>query len=273
MTLRLRPLSPHVGVEVTGLDLRAPLDDAVAAQLQAAFRERHFLLIRQHGLGEEDQIRFSRLFGRPPCATAMTARSARRRGTSRTTGPTARCPSARSSSTTITSFTPNPLNGRISLRHRSAEIRQRHALPQCERDGGPALACAPGQGRGHPLSPLLQLRRQLCRQTGPDQVFRRAPSAPGTRSSGENPETGRSARWVVRISTVDFEGIARVEGEALIDERPAVRRRLYRSRRYWTNGRRATWSYGTIACSPMRACRFNRASRAPCGEHRRSDAT
>lgn len=56
MTLSFRPLSPHVGVEVTGLDLRAPRDVALAAQLQAALRDCHFLLIRQLGLvlGEFD---------------------------------------------------------------------------------------------------------------------------------------------------------------------------------------------------------------------------
>jgi len=37
---------------------------AIAGELRAAFRQHHFLLLRQPALGEADQIRFTKLFGK-----------------------------------------------------------------------------------------------------------------------------------------------------------------------------------------------------------------
>ena len=39
-----RPLHPHVGAEITGVDLRAPLDDETVAFLRSTFDEREILV-------------------------------------------------------------------------------------------------------------------------------------------------------------------------------------------------------------------------------------
>jgi taurine dioxygenase len=62
------PLSPHVGAEVRGIDLRKEIDPTLAAELYAAWLKHHVLVIRGQNLATEDQRRFALLFGeiQPP---------------------------------------------------------------------------------------------------------------------------------------------------------------------------------------------------------------
>ena len=70
--LTIRPLSPAIGVEVAGVDLRRDLDDETARAIRRAWAENSVLLIRGQDLSEEDQFRFAKVFGdiaprsRPP---------------------------------------------------------------------------------------------------------------------------------------------------------------------------------------------------------------
>jgi taurine dioxygenase len=70
--LALTPLSPAIGVEVTGVDISVPLDDATADALRRAWFENSVLLIRGQTLSEDAQFAYAKLFGdvadrvRPP---------------------------------------------------------------------------------------------------------------------------------------------------------------------------------------------------------------
>ncbi len=57
------PLSPAIGVEVRGLDLRAPMDDATKAALRRAWTENCILLVRGQDLSEDEQFAYARVFG------------------------------------------------------------------------------------------------------------------------------------------------------------------------------------------------------------------
>ncbi len=61
--LRLRPLNPHFGAEVTGLDLREPIDATTGDALRAAFRQHRLLLLRDQDVSTADQTRFAEVFG------------------------------------------------------------------------------------------------------------------------------------------------------------------------------------------------------------------
>ncbi len=63
MALEFRPLSPALGAQVIGLDPKRPYDDATAAALREAFLKYHLLLVRGQEISEEDEVRFSELFG------------------------------------------------------------------------------------------------------------------------------------------------------------------------------------------------------------------
>jgi alpha-ketoglutarate-dependent 2,4-dichlorophenoxyacetate dioxygenase len=63
MAVRVTPLHPHIGAEVTGVDLRAPLPPDVFRAIEAAFRTHAVLVFPGQPLTDEQQIEFSRLFG------------------------------------------------------------------------------------------------------------------------------------------------------------------------------------------------------------------
>lgn len=63
MPLDLVPLSPAIGVEVRGVDLRKPMDAAARAALRAAWAENCILLVRGQDLTEEEQFAYARIYG------------------------------------------------------------------------------------------------------------------------------------------------------------------------------------------------------------------
>jgi alpha-ketoglutarate-dependent taurine dioxygenase len=61
--LSFHPVTPLIGSEVSGIDLRRPLDTAAIAALRQALLERKVLFFRDQPISDQDQIRFSRYFG------------------------------------------------------------------------------------------------------------------------------------------------------------------------------------------------------------------
>jgi taurine dioxygenase len=72
MPLEIKPLSPALGAEIAGVDLRDELSATTVAGIIDAWHEHLVLLFRNQELSEDDQIRFARHFGalqkrtRPP---------------------------------------------------------------------------------------------------------------------------------------------------------------------------------------------------------------
>jgi len=61
--IEARPLSGAVGAEVFGVDLCANLDDAVVAEIRAAFQENLVIFFRDQDISDDDLARFGRNFG------------------------------------------------------------------------------------------------------------------------------------------------------------------------------------------------------------------
>jgi taurine dioxygenase len=61
--VQIRPLSPVLGAEVIGLDLRQSLDEAVRRRVFEAFLRYHVLCFRNQALSKDQQIAFSEQFG------------------------------------------------------------------------------------------------------------------------------------------------------------------------------------------------------------------
>jgi alpha-ketoglutarate-dependent taurine dioxygenase len=61
--LRFHPVTPLIGSEVTGIDLRDELDPATVARLRAALLRHKVLFFRDQPIDDVQQIRFSRYFG------------------------------------------------------------------------------------------------------------------------------------------------------------------------------------------------------------------
>jgi taurine dioxygenase len=62
-SFRLRPLSPALGAEVLGVDLRDPIDEALRQKLLDAWHQHLVLLLRNQTLDEDAQVRFAEAFG------------------------------------------------------------------------------------------------------------------------------------------------------------------------------------------------------------------
>lgn len=63
--LQTRPLSPALGAEIIGVDLRQGMDERVTAQVREIWHENLVILLRDQHLSEEDEVRFAERFGTP----------------------------------------------------------------------------------------------------------------------------------------------------------------------------------------------------------------
>lgn len=61
--LKVHPLTPLTGAEITGVDLREPLDASTVAALRAELVRYKVLFFRDQPIDDEQQIRFTRYFG------------------------------------------------------------------------------------------------------------------------------------------------------------------------------------------------------------------
>jgi taurine dioxygenase len=62
--MKITPLSKALGAEITGLDLRKPLDDATVKAIRDAFDQYIFVVFREQELSEDDQLRAAGYFGK-----------------------------------------------------------------------------------------------------------------------------------------------------------------------------------------------------------------
>jgi len=73
----VRPLSPALGAEILGVDLRDPIDGALKQKLLDAWRQHLVLLLRDQTLDEDTQVRFAETFGTLARTTSGRAFSAK----------------------------------------------------------------------------------------------------------------------------------------------------------------------------------------------------
>ena len=61
--ITVRPLQPTIGAEITGVDLRYPLSDAVRDEIKAAILDYKVVFFRDQGLNRDQHAAFARQFG------------------------------------------------------------------------------------------------------------------------------------------------------------------------------------------------------------------
>src|SRR5580700_543705 len=64
MMMSVEPLSPALGAEIKGVDLRRPLDDVTVKAVNAAFDQHVVVVFRDQELSEADQLRAAGYFGK-----------------------------------------------------------------------------------------------------------------------------------------------------------------------------------------------------------------
>ena len=63
MSLVVKPLSPALGAEIVGVDLREELPAQTVADIVDAWHQHLVVVFRNQSLSEDDQIRFAQHFG------------------------------------------------------------------------------------------------------------------------------------------------------------------------------------------------------------------
>jgi len=66
----VRPLSPALGAEITGVDLREPIDAMLKQKLLDTWHEHQVIMLRNQTLDEDAQVRFAETFGPPARSTS-----------------------------------------------------------------------------------------------------------------------------------------------------------------------------------------------------------
>jgi taurine dioxygenase len=62
-TIKVTPLSPHIGAEIGNLDITRPLSDQEVADLKAAFTRHLVIFFRDQPISHDDQVRLAGYFG------------------------------------------------------------------------------------------------------------------------------------------------------------------------------------------------------------------
>jgi taurine dioxygenase len=62
--MQVTPLSPALGAEITGIDLRQPQDDGTIRTIRKAFDDYIFVVFRDQELSDDDQVRAAGYFGK-----------------------------------------------------------------------------------------------------------------------------------------------------------------------------------------------------------------
>src|SRR5438874_11927617 len=66
----VRQLSPALGAEILGVDLRDPINDGLKQKFLDAWHQHLVILLRNQILDEDTQVRFAETFGRPAKITS-----------------------------------------------------------------------------------------------------------------------------------------------------------------------------------------------------------
>jgi taurine dioxygenase len=76
-TFTVRQLSPALGAEILGVDLRDPIDDALKQKFLDAWHQHLVILLRSQTLDEDSQVLFATTFGAPAATTSGRSYSAK----------------------------------------------------------------------------------------------------------------------------------------------------------------------------------------------------
>ena len=77
MALRVKPILPRFGAEVSGVDITQPLDEATQQEIRAIQDQWGVTVWRDTGLDDESHIEFSRIFGHLELAPSAAGRPTR----------------------------------------------------------------------------------------------------------------------------------------------------------------------------------------------------
>jgi taurine dioxygenase len=74
LDMKVTPLTPHIGAEISGIDLTAELNESTANAIRSALNQHLVLFFREQDLTDGEHLRFASIFGAPTVFPATRAR-------------------------------------------------------------------------------------------------------------------------------------------------------------------------------------------------------
>jgi alpha-ketoglutarate-dependent taurine dioxygenase len=250
----VQPLSGFTGAEITGIDLREPLDDAAVAGIQDALNKWKVVFFRDQHLTHGQHVAFARRFGKPTVAHPYDAHS----------------PHGHPEVRTISSATTTGRRGETwhtdltgVLNPPSGSVLRAQQLPPY---GGDTIFCNLAAAYRGLSEPVRRLADQLSAQhrfggrdgfsTGQNSVYSRKvaanPSVTEHPVVRVHPLTGERVLFVNPTFTTHIVGVSREESEHLLALLyTEILRPEYSARFRWTPGSVAFWdNRATVHAGP-----------------------
>jgi taurine dioxygenase len=217
--LAVRPLSPALGAEISGIDLRDPIGDAAKQALLDAWHRHLVILIRDQVLDEDAQVRFAETFG-PPVKVSSGRKFSDKHPSIMLVS------NIRKDGKPIGALPDGEMHFHTDQCHQEipAKATMLYALEVPAKGGNTLFANAYAAYETLPveLKRVLSGRRALnAYQT---DTTHRTTSYEGTGSSfwhpvvRAHPVTGRKALYVNRLMTREIEGLPRQESDAILQQ-------------------------------------------------------
>lgn len=242
VNLHLQPLCDAFGAEVTGLDLSQPIDATAQDALCHAFQTHRLLLFRAPGLSDDAQVRFAQLFGEPSLREQNKAKSASEHNQF------------------VSNHRPDGIFGKGELDFHMDQLFLEDPLKAIALyaievpDVGGDTKFADARAAYEALPAVLRKRIDTlrCRHaraydakiSADWNVVEAAADTPTWvhPMARRDPESGRRALWVNKLTTVGVEGLSSDESRALFEK---VRHHLYDAaltyHHRWTPGDLILW--------------------------------
>ena len=218
-SLRLRQLSPALGAEILGIDLRDPIDDALKQNFLDAWHQHLVLLLRDQVLDEDAQVRFAETFGTLAKTTSGRAFSVKHPSVMLVSN-------IREDGKPIGALPDGEMHFHSDQCHQAtpAKATMLYSI-EIPRTGGNTLfanAYAAYETLPEDIRRRIAGRRALNAYTA-DTMLRSANYDDAKSSCWHpvvrtHPATGRKALYVNRLMTREIEGLPRQESEAILQK-------------------------------------------------------
>jgi taurine dioxygenase len=213
----VRALSPALGAEILGVDLREPIDEALKQAFLDCWHEHLVILLRNQSLDEDAQVRFAETFGPPSKVTSGRTYSDRHPAVMLISN-------IREDGKPIGALPDGEMHFHTDQCHREvpAKATMLYAIEIPTTGGNTLFANAYAAYESLPDDIKRRIAGRRALNAYDADVTTRSASYEGAGSSywhpavRTHPATGRKALYVNRLMTREIEGLPRAESEAIL---------------------------------------------------------